>query len=172
MATTTINLGLSLSGLNDVFIHKETTPSATVTGTLTETQVYALTIPANSFSAGDKFVLDGIIVEKTGTAGLAAIRIKLSTSPTMPSGITDRIGNPQIIATNTSAIFGRKYNIYSGNIVGRAFNVAGGTSEFSDNNPLGNSLFDPTVTNYLYFSIVLNDVTDAVTIYGYTLINF
>jgi hypothetical protein len=167
-----INLGISLAGLNDVFIHKETTPSAPVTGTLTETQVYALTIPANSFSADDKFVLDNIIVEKTGTAGTGTIRVKLSTSSTMPAGTTDRIANPQLGASNLAGNFGRKYNINGGVIVGRGFGVTGAPNEFADTAALGSKSFDPTVTNYLYISVILGDVNDSVTVHGFTLKNF
>jgi len=167
-----INLGISLAGLNDVFIHKQTTPSAPVTGTLTETQVYALTIPANSFSADDKFVLDNLIVSKTGTAGTATIRIKLSTSSTMPAGTTDRIGNPQSAAANLSANFGRKYNINGGVIIGRSFAAGAATSEYFDVNTNTSKSFDPTVTNYLYISVILGDIADSVTVHGYTLKNF
>jgi hypothetical protein len=162
------NLTISDLGL---FIHKETTLSAAVTGTLTETEVYALTIPANSFSAGDKFVLDGIIVEKTGTAGTAAIRVKLSTSATLPAGITDRIANPQLAASNIAAIFGRKYNINGGVIIGRGFGSGGAPSEYTDGITLGSQSFDPTVTNYLYISVLLGDVNDSVVVHGYTLKN-
>ena len=155
-----------------LYIKKETTPSAAVTGTLTETQVYALEIPPNSFSAGDKFVLDGIIVEKTGTAGTGNIRVKLSTSSTMPLGVTDRIANPNLAAANVAGIFGRKYNINGGVIVGRGFGAAAAPSEYSDGIALGSQSFDPTVTNYLYISVILGDITDSVTVHGYTIKNF
>jgi len=167
-----INLGISLAGLNDVFIHKETTPSAAVTGTLTETQVYALTIPANSFSAGDKFVLDNIIVEKTGTAGTGTIRVKLSTSSTMPAGTTDRIANPSLTSTQLNLIGGRFFNISGGNLIGLNAAIPGAPSEVATVNLMQTKSFDPTVTNYLYISVILGDVNDSVTVHGYTLKNF
>jgi hypothetical protein len=172
MATTTINLGLSLSGLNDVFIHKETTPSAAVTGTLTETQVYSLTIPANSFSAGDKFVLDNLIVNKVGTAGTATIRIKLSTSSTMPAGTTDRIGDPQVSPASQSSTMLRVYNCDGGQITGYPFGFFNPNSFVNASSVLSSKSFDPTVTNYLYISVILGNTGDSVTVHGYTLKNF
>jgi hypothetical protein len=167
-----INLGISLAGLNDVFIHKETTPSAAVTGTLTETQVYALTIPANSFSAGDKFVIDGLIVNKVGTAGTATIRIKLSTSSTMPAGTTDRIGDPQMSAATQSVAAQRTYNIQGGQIIGYPFTFFALTPYINSSAVLSTKSFNPTVTNYLYISVILGNIADSVTVHGYTLKNF
>jgi hypothetical protein len=167
-----INLGISLAGLNDVFIHKETTPSAAVTGTLTETQVYALTIPANSFSAGDKFVLDNLIVSKTGTAGTASIRVKLSTSSTLPAGTdTDNIANPVISANQIYFGVQKAFNVNGGVIIGNPLNTAAGWVQGSTVAVL-NKAFDPTVTNYLYISVILGNVGDSVTVHGYTLKNF
>jgi hypothetical protein len=155
-----------------LYIKKETTPSAAVTGTLTETQVYALEIPPNSFSAGDKFVLDSLLVSKTGTAGTTTIRIKLSTSSTMDMGTTNRIGESIAVATNRSIGMQRVYNIESGNISGYSFG-APSFSIYSGNNAVAQSKpFDPTVTNYLYISVILGDVADSVTVHGYTLKNF
>jgi hypothetical protein len=172
MATTTINVNATLAGLSDVFFHKETTPSAAVTGTLTETEIYSLEIPANSFSAGDKFVLDNIIVDKTGTAGAVTIRIKLSTSPTLPSVGTDLIGAPILALASQSVIMNRAYNIQGGNITG--FPFAGGQTAPSIANPntVDSKSFDTTVTNYLYISVILGNIADSVTVHGYTLKNF
>jgi len=167
-----INLGISLAGLNDVFIHKETTPSAAVTGTLTETQVYALTIPANSFSAGDKFVLDNLIVSKTGTAGNAIIRVKLSTSSTIPAGTTDRIAQAELTATQLFGLMDRAYNLIGGNVQGYQFGFNTFSKTSTSTGALDSKAFDPTVTNYLYISVILGNTGDSVTVHGYTLKNF
>jgi len=167
-----INLGISLAGLNDVFIHKETTPSAPVTGTLTETQVYALTIPANSFSAGDKFILDNIIVSKTGTAGTATTRIKLSTSSTMPAGTTDRIAAPQFASGTLSGSASRAFNLNGGLIVGLSQQSTSTLNDTGSGAAVLSQSFDPTVTNYLYISVILGNTGDSVTVHGYTLKNF
>jgi len=225
MATTTINLGLSLDGLSNVdstgknngdilrwnsttnnwedntvdttptdgstnlidsnavfdaltlkqdklFIHNETTPSAAVTGTLTETQVYALEIPPNSFSAGDKFVLDNLIVQKNAGSIAATVRIKLSTSSTMPTGGTDRLANPNIAAPVTFVGVNRFFNLSGGNLRGMSNSVGLNTSYVTDTAPFQTKAFDSTVTNYLYISVVLGDVADSVTVHGYTLKNF
>jgi hypothetical protein len=171
MATTTINLGLSLAGLNDVFIHKETTPSAPVTGTLTETQVYALTIPANSFSASDKIFLTGLLATKVGAAGTATLRVKLSTSSTMPAGTTGRIADPALAAANLFGRANRHFNLVSGNIIGYP-NNGGALDDTSAGGATALIAFNPTVTNYLYISVILGNTGDSVTVHGYTLKNF
>jgi hypothetical protein len=225
MATTTINLGLSLDGLSNVdstgknngdilrwnsttnnwedntvdttptdgstnlidsnavfdaltlkqdklFIHKETTPSAAVTGTLTETQAYALTIPANSFSAGDKFVLDSLIFSKIGAAGTATIRIKLSTSSTLPAAENDRIVFIGTTATILYSGISRFFNINGGNLIGIANNQQTNDAYVSTAGAIQIKAFDPTVTNYLYISVTLANIADSVTFQGYTLKNF
>jgi hypothetical protein len=167
-----INLGISLAGLNDVFIHKQTTPSAAVTGTLTETQVYALTIPANSFSAGDNLSISNILASKIGSAGNATIYIKLSTSSTMPAGTTDRVGTFLMAATNLHAMGSRRFIIDSGNIKGITAGINQANGDILSNGVMQSISFDPTVTNYLYISVILGNTGDSVTVHGYTLKNF
>jgi hypothetical protein len=155
-----------------LYIKKETTPSAAVTGTLTETQVYALTIPANSFSAVDKFVLDNLIVSRTGTAATATLRVKLSTSSTMPAGTTGRIADIQLPSSNLSVVSNRLFNINGGVIVGLTSGLAGASGYGGGGGAITNNAFDPTVTNYLYISVILGNTGDSVTVHGYTLKNF
>ena len=156
-----------------LFIHKQSTPSSAVTGTLTETQIYALTIPANSFATGDKLVIDNVIVSKTGTSGFAVVRIKLSTSASMPSGTTDRIADPQT-AANTNLYFGfsRAFNVNGGNIIGINNSQGNLLNDSASNTIIQTKAFNPAVTNYLYFSVILGNIGDSVTVHGYTLKNF
>ena len=155
-----------------LYIKKETTPSAAVTGTLTETQVYALTIPANSFASADKLILDNLISVRVGAAGNANIRVKLSTSSTMPAGTTDRIAEFFQPTTGLSIVQNRLFNIHSGNIVGlTSFFTSTSGYNASTVAPLTKA-FDPTVTNYLYISVILGNTGDSVTVHGYTLKNF
>jgi len=167
-----VNTGLSLKQ-DKLFIHKETTPSTPVTGTLTETQIYAYTIPANSFASGDKFVIDNVIVSKTGTAGFCVVRIKLSTSSTMPSSTTDRLADPQTTA-NSNLYFGfsRAFNINGGNIIGLNNSQGNLLNDSASSTIIQTKAFNPAVTNYLYFSILLGNIGDSVTVHGFTLKNF
>lgn len=167
-----VNGGLALKQ-DKLFIYKETTPSAPVTGTTTETQIYSVTIPANSFAAGDKLVIDNAIVSKTGTAGFAVVRIKLSTSPTMPAGGTDRIADPQT-AANANLYFGfsRAFNINGGNIVGINNSQGNLLNDSASNAIIQTKAFNPAITNYLYFSVILGNIGDSVTMHGFTLKNF
>jgi len=167
-----INLGISLAGLNDVFIHKETTPSAAVTGTLTETQVYQLLIPANSFSAGDIFNLDNIIIEKVGTAGSATVRLKVNTTPSMPAGTTGIIGDIPLSSANRTAIAIKSYNIISNTLRGFAMSASVVNGYTTSNSLNGTRAFDTSIDNYLFFSVILGDIADSVTVHGYTLKNF
>lgn len=157
-----------------LYINKVTAASSAVTGTLTETECYKVLIPANTLVSGDKLVLDGLLVSKTGTAGNAVIRIKISTSATLPAGTTSRVADPELSAATLliTGMISRTWNIIGGNIYGtpRSNATASKDAYFSD--PMSSQAFDVTVDNYLYISVILANIADSVTLYGFTLKNF
>jgi len=163
----------SLSGKQDaLYLNKVTAASSAVTGTLTETQCYQVLIPANTLSSGDKLVLEGLIAGKTGTAGTATIRVKISTSSTLPAGTTDRIADPQLAAANLSGYTARRWNLVGGNLYGISLTSTTLFSEGVSGASVGVKSFDPTVDNYVYVSVILANIADSVTLYGFTLKNF
>ena len=157
---------------NKGFNVKVTTPSSWVTGTMSETEVLRIEIPANSLSASDVLRIPYLPISKLGSV-LVQIRIKLSTSPTMPTGITDQIAqylNPAATSKYIGMI--RTYKIYDGQIWGFPFTE----SAISDittniNNGLSSKPFNRSETNYLYISLKLGNTADQARLEGLQLTN-
>jgi len=150
---------------NSLFLSKTTTP-ATVTGTVSETQVAKITIPANTYSANDIIQIPSICFTRVSGTSSATITLKMSTSSTIPSGTTGRIGVYSITNTQVYSKGTRTYLLDGGNIKGFPF----GTSSLSDlgafTTGIGSQAFDPTVINYLYVSVILVTSGDSVTLVG------
>lgn len=158
-------INTALVGKANTFLNVKIPTTTYLTGTTVETEVYRLPIPPNTFSAIDMLFLRGFIFQKIGTAAAYTIRMKLSTSQTMPSGTTDQIGTMIPTNTNISAFFGRGFAITAGNLIGL---IATLNSSFETNtgNALLNVPFDHTVTQYLYISITLGNANDQVRMVG------
>jgi len=159
---------------NKIYLNKVTAASSAVTGTLTETQCYQVLIPANTLASGDKLVLEGLIASKTGTAGNAIVRVKISTSGTLPAGTTDRVADPTMTAAaaHLHMVASRKWDIVGGNLYGLAGgNASAGADQISPGAILTKA-FDVTIDNYVYVSVILANTGDSVTLYGFTLKNF
>lgn len=151
---------------------KVTTPSSWVTGTMSETEVLRIEIPANSISDNSFFNMPILFINKLGTNGLMNIKGKLSTSTTMPSGTTDQIFSySNLTATNLSFGMDRIHIISEGLIKGFPFGVSSYTSSNANSNSFSSKPFDRTVTNYLYVSIQLVNSSDQARLEGIQLTN-
>ncbi len=140
---------------------KITTPSSYVTGTLTETEVLKIEIPANTLSASDAIKIPLALFKKLNTNGNWTIRYKMSTSATMPSGSTDQIAiSPAATAANLTIGMIKTYFIDSGNIKGTNFTNAAYTDNNASAGAISEKPFDRTVTNYFYVSIQLGSTSD------------
>lgn len=140
--------------------YKNTTSSSTLTGTLTETQLLRVTIPANTFSATDflKFNADFV---KTGVLGIATLKIKISTSATMPSGGGGQIASMQMGTTILYSPYSRRFTLKGGNVVGFPF-TGNSISDIQSGATISSQAFDPTVINYFYVSVTLANILDSV----------
>ena len=151
---------------------KVTTPSSYVTGTMSETEVLRIEIPANSLSDSDVLRIPFLMVNKVGTNGTIQIKGKMSTSTTMPSGTTDQLFQSAIVsATNQYVGLDRSFIIDDGKLKGFP---SGNTSYISSgisSNPILSKPFDRTVTNYLYVSIILANTADKARLDGIQLTN-
>ena len=113
-----------------------------------------------------------LFINKIGTNGTLFIRGKLSTSPTMPSGITDQLFQSNIIAaTNQYAGLDRIFLIDSGAIKGFPGGFPSYSASAIASGTIGSKPFDRTVTNYLYISITLGNSTDQARLEGMQLTN-
>ncbi len=157
---------------NKAFNVKITTPSSWVTGTMSETEVLRIVIPANSISDNSFLNMPILYLNKIGANGYMNIKGKLSTSPTMPSGTTDQIFNySNIAATNLSFGMDRMYIVSDGLIKGFPFTVSSYSSSSANINSFGSKPFDRTVINYLYVSIQLANSSDQARLEGIQLTN-
>lgn len=152
---------------------KVTTPSAYVTGTLSETEVLRVVIPANTFSANDVLKFPSVMLSKIGTNGAFGVRVKLTTSVTMPSGSTNQImGHSAIASSGLSTAFSKTFFLNSGNLKGIGLVNSINTDIGNFTQQVSSQAFDHTVTQYLYVSVQLANINDQVRFEGLQLTNY
>jgi hypothetical protein len=137
-------------------------PTSTVTGTLTETEILKITIPANTMTTTDLLNIQRLTYVRVGASSTATMRVKLSTSSTMPATITDQIALYTITASTQIANFVRGFWQTGGNIAGFANNTTLLNDGVATGGGVSTKAFDPTVTNYLYVSITLGNIGDSI----------
>lgn len=143
--------------------YKNTTASSTLTGTLSETQLLQVTIPANTFGASDFIKIPIALFVKSGVAAAVTIRLKISTSSSMPSAGTGTIAQFSMGAANTYAFMDRQMTINSGNIIGYPFTTTALTDRTNGAAiTLSSTAFDRTVTQYFYVSAALGNTGDSI----------
>ncbi len=149
---------------------KITSQSSAVTGTVAETQVLKVTIPANSLTLNEIINIPLIIMTKTGTAGTCEIRVKISTSSTMPSGNTDAIARYSSSASNLFAKMQRDFIIDNGTI--KVYPLSSNTIDNTTSSvAILTKAFDPTIVNYLYVSLQQSAAGDSSILQGFYLTN-
>jgi hypothetical protein len=131
-----------------------------------ETQLISVTIPANSFAASDKFYFR-LGFSKVGIANANTLRVKLTTSASMPSGATSQIAQA---AMGNTALYGpveRNMAINGGNLKGYPFTNANVSDSGTNTNSWSNVAFDVTQTQYFYVSVIPAATTADVTYLEY-----
>jgi hypothetical protein len=144
---------------------KITTPTTPVSGTLSETQLLRLEIPPNSFAANDVLNIPSVMVSKVGTVASYSLRVKLSTSSTMPIGSTDAIVILSIGNTNIYTKLSRGYFISGGFLRGLGISNSL-TDTINSIVALSVKSLDTTVTNYLYVSYQAASTADSYSLTG------
>lgn len=156
---------------NKFYSNKLTTPSPSVTGTLSETELVKITIPANTFSASDIIRLPTIMLTKVGVNNAATVRLKISTSATMPAGSTGQIAQFTVNATALYQNVNRTFYVEGGNLKGFPFTTAANTDIGLATSAMSTVAFDRTVTQYLYISGTLLSTADSLRIEGLQIMN-
>jgi hypothetical protein len=154
------------------YTYKNPVLSTGVTGTLSETEVLKVTIPANTFSAND-FLKFQATISKIGILGACTFRIKLTSSSTMPSGTTNTIATFSLGTTNLLLNFSRtSHRIRSGNIFGYLFTNNNNAHDFiASGSAQSSQAFDVTIENYLYVSLINGSIADTTYLEGITITN-
>jgi len=142
------------------FIGKTNT-AVTVTGTTAKTEIFQITIPANTLSATDVIDIPYLIATKSGSAGTQTISIQASTSATIPAGTTGQIATFTTATAIQWVRMQRSFFITGGNIAGYGFSASASFDIGSVNQAFSSQAFDVTVTNYIYGSITNSNSADT-----------
>lgn len=168
--TQAVQIGLDLKANKSevvVLVNKIST-TYTVTGTTSETPFTSLMIPANTFSSGDRVILDAMFL-KTGGAGttVSSFRISTSSSVSPITNATLMAKTPAAIAATTIYPLIRNYiKIDSPTSTIMPPASSGAYNDFSSFNslPITNLNIDWTVDQYIYPTETLGNSADAVTL--------
>jgi hypothetical protein len=134
------------------FVTRSFTQGPTVTGTISEVQVFQLLIPSNTFSATDKLTFFAVFNRPTA-AGTVSLRAKMSTSSSMPSSNTSLIARLNPTANQLYAKMARDLIINDGNIKGFASNSTANNDVANSTVAMSSQSLDVTVDNYFYLSV-------------------
>ncbi len=157
---------LANSKQDKIFSLNFTTPSPLLTGTLTETELVKVEIDPYTFSPIDILKIPSIMFTKLGINNPLPVRLKLSTSPTMPSGSSDQIA--QFTVSNNTALqeVTRTFYINNGTLRGFPFTTASNTDIGGTTVPMSSRGFDVTQKYFLYLSGTLGSSSDSLRIEG------
>lgn len=158
----------SLNEITGEFNYILTTP-VSFSGTAAETEVLRLEIPAYTFAANDMLKIPTLLVQKVGTVNSYTIRVKISTSSTMPATTTDMVAVYNGANTVTQVNMSRTWFL-SGGVLRGLGNSSSVTDGIGSTVQL-NVAFDRTITNYLYISIDSAGGQDTQTLVGFQLTN-
>ena len=139
---------------------------AGIAGTLTQTKLISIPIPANTFKAGDLIVIDTLF-SKTGTAGIFTYRFFWNSSDTLTGAI--QIGVRSIPNTQLFATGSRRLSIRTANGGGSAPEVgteviasAAGIPNEYQSNTISNLALDWTIDSYVMGAVTLGNTADSV----------
>jgi len=158
----------SLSAITGEYNYILTTP-VSFSGTAAETEVLRLELPPYTFASNDMLKIPTLLVQKTGTINSYTIRVKLSTSPTMPPTTTDMIATYTAANTTVNVNMIRTWFLNGGIL--RGLGTSNSITDTIASTTQLNVPFDNTITNYLYISIDSAGAQDTQTLVGFQLTN-
>ncbi len=127
-----------------------------------ETQLLQVVIPANTFSASDKLAFFAAF-NKTGVATNTTHYIKISTSSSMPTGVTGRVAQYASTANILFTKINRELTINGGFLKGYPFGPSAVIDAGVSTTAMSSVAFDVTQTQYLYVSVLPASTTTDVT---------
>ena len=146
---------------------KVTTPSSWVTGTLSETEVYRFSIPANTISSQSILSIESMLFNKIGVNGFFNVRVKLTTSATMPTGSTEQIARTPNIPSNVRATaIRRKFYVNGDVMTSQNFDSGLYFDEYSNSDAISSRTLNRTQTYNVIISVILANVSDQVRLEG------
>ena len=152
---------------NKAFNVKVTTPSSWVTGTLSETEIYRFSIPANTISSQSILSIESMLFSKTGVNGFFQVRVKLTTSATMPIGSTEQIARTPNMAANTRVAAIRKKFYVNGDVLSsQNFDAGLYFDEYNNTDVISTRTLDRTKSYNVIISFTLSNASDQVRLEG------
>ena len=153
------------------FLVKSATISSAVTGTVDETQVYSILIPAGTLSAGDLLRIQFRIVKTGGST--PTFKMKIATSTTMPSGTTGQIALGGVGGGSGNRFYPFKREFSFDGTYLRSVIVT--TNQMSDdtasNGFYTQTAFNKNIDNHLFLSIQPASSTDNLAVIDYYVTN-
>ena len=152
---------------NKPFTAIVTTPSSWVTGTLSETEIYRFSIPANTISSESILSIESMLFNKIGVNGFFQVRVKLTASATMPTGSTEQIARTPNVSASTRATAIRKKFYVNGNVIkSQGFDSGLYFDELNNTDAISSRTLDRTQTYNVIISVTLSNVSDQVRLEG------
>ena len=145
--------------------------SLTLTGTLTTTNLLTITIPANSLTDG-YLDLRSLMIQQSGAA-LAGMQVRVWHNSVNDFNTATRIANYAFGGGGADlfAQITRKFSIQSGTLFGFSATPSNATGDGSNANTPLSIAFNTAITNYLFVSVQLNNVTDTATLRNVNIID-
>ncbi len=141
-----------------------------VIGTVSETEVLKIPIPAGTYSQTDVMRLVFQITKTNGAQ--TVVRVKFSTDGVLPSGTTNQIATYTAAATTSAALFQRVINITSGLT---AISIVLATTSVLNDHALSTNgsvvPFNASVLNYLHISYTQSSAADTSQVFNVELTN-
>lgn len=142
-----------------------------LSGTLTQTKMISIPIPANTFKAGDLINVEAFFT-KLGTAGIYTYRYYWNTTDSITGAV--QIGVRSIGSTAEFTTASRRLSVRTANGAGATPEVGTEVIAFNGNfateyqsNAVSNLALDWTVDSFLMTSMTLGNVGDTVVQYSF-----
>lgn len=108
-----------------------------------------------------------MLFNKIGVNGYFQIRVKLTTSATMPTGSTEQIARTPNVSPSTRATAIRKKFYVNGDVMkSQGFDSGIYYDEFNNTDAISTRTLDRTQTYNVIISVTLNNVSDQVRLEG------
>jgi hypothetical protein len=155
------------------FVNNRTTDTTAVTGTTTETIIDSVLIPANTYSAsGGILRLYNAKVSKTGTAGTLRVKIYVGPNAGNLTGATLLADSGSLANTIVYTEMLRTFTVGSATLKGIGSGVIVLSDVISSNSARASIAWDPSIDNYIHYTVINGSAADSTVMIGNSVKNF
>lgn len=145
------------------------TPMTIVANNNQHTMIYAIPLPANSFTSTDKFNIQSMMFSKTGNGLNATYRVYLSTVPAI-SGYQILEYQPAIQDSKYVNLI-RNFSIYNNYLYGWPYYDSAPTGTGGSPNLISATPFNPSQSYYLVVTVDMTTVVESIQFLSYQITN-